>query len=180
MGGILQAIEGSAINTIEEGGMKWRVRKICSGDLARVGHAALAVAQGLENPNAPKNGEAVEQVDDQDVMNKIASAPVKQLETMAMLKDSVVAAGLIAVGDPETGEWEDVTVTLKPERADARNGQIWVGSLPSAVADAIFTEVMSLSTDGGRSLEWLRSFRARTRNPTDSRPGGEALRACSE
>ena len=180
MGGILQAIEGCAVNTIEVGDMKWRVRKICSGDLARVGHAALAVAQGLENPNAPANGEAVEEVSEEDVMSKIASAPVKQLETMAMLKDSVVAAGLIAVGDPETDEWENVTVHLQAERSDARNGHIWVGSIPATVADAIFTEVMSLSTDGGRSLERLRSFRERARNPSDSRPGGEAIRAASE
>ena len=180
MAGILQAIESSAINTIDAGGMKWRVRKICSADLARVGHAALAVAQGMENPNAPSDGSAVEEVAEEDVMSRIAAAPAKQLETMAALKDAVVAAGLIAVGDPETDEWEKVEVMLQSDKSDPRAGRIWVGSLPSEVGDAIFTEVMSLSTDGGRSLERLRSFRERARDASDTGPGGEAIRAVAE
>ena len=180
MAGILQAIESSAINTIDVGGMKWRVTKICSADLARVGHAALAVAQGMENPNAPANGEAVENVEDEDVMSKIAATPAKQQETMATLKDAVVAAGLIAVGDPETDEWEKVEVMLESAKSDPRAGRIWVGSLPSEVSDAIFNEVMSLSTDGGRSLERLRQFRAGARNTADSGSGGEAIRVASE
>mgnify|MGYP003658766534 CR=1 FL=1 len=175
MGGILQAIESSAISTIESCDMKWRVRKICSADLARVGHAALAVAQGMEAPSG-----MTESKNDADVMSKIAAAPAKQLETMAKLKDAVVAAGLIAVGDPVTGEWEDVKPTLEVEKADARSGTIWVGSLPAEVSEAIFTEVMSLSTDGGRSLERLRQFRARARNAADPGPGGEALRPVAE
>lgn len=180
MGGILQAIESSAINTIDVGGMKWRVMKICSADLARVGHAALAVAQGMENPNAPADGAAVEEVADEDMLAKIAATPAKQLQTMAALKDAVVAAGLIAVGDPDTDEWEKVEVMLESDKSDPRAGRIWVGSLPSDVSDAIFNEVMSLSTDGGRSLERLRSFRTGARNAANSGSGGEALRSIAE
>ena len=173
MAGILEAIEATSINTIEAAGMRWRCRKINSSHLARVGHAALAVAQGMKGPNESEN--ATED-DSEDVMAKVAAASQKQLETMAKLKDAVVAAGLIAVGDPETDEWVDTRVSLNAEEADARRGVIWVGSLPSEVADAIFTEVMSLSTDGGRSIERLRSFRERTRNAAGLGPGGEAIR----
>ena len=161
MSGILQAIEASAINTIEAGGMKWRCRKITSAHLARVGHAALAVAQGMGGPN---NSENAAEDYSEDVLKQVAAASEKQLETMAKLKDAVVAAGLIAVGDPVTDEWVDTKVCLEPNQANARKGVIWVGSLPQEVSDAIFAEVMSLSTDGGRSIERLKSFRERTRN----------------
>ena len=55
MGNILTAIENSGINEVEAGGMIWRVRKICSADLARVGHAALAMAQGFDTGKSKGN-----------------------------------------------------------------------------------------------------------------------------
>lgn len=174
MGGILRAIEHSAISTIDEGGMKWRVRKICSADLARVGHSALAVAQGLE-----ERQEAAES-NDSDIASQLKRMPVEQLETMTKLKDAVVAAGLLAVGDPKTDEWEDVKVVLDPDKADAKNGRLWVGAIPSTIADSLFTEIMSLSTDGGAALERLQSFRERSRNSADTGPGSEAIREASQ
>ena len=177
MAGILQAIENSSIATIESGGMKWRVRKICSGDLARVGHAALAVAQGMDFNSDTTDAEEKPQ---EEVMKTISKSSAKQLETMANLKDAVIAAGLIAVGDPVTDEWEKVTPVLDRDKADPVNGTIWVGSVPASVGDELFAEIMSLSTDGGRSLERLRAFRERARNPADHRPDSETVRAAAE
>ena len=173
MAGLLAAIEASAVNTIEAGEMSWKCRKITSAHLARVGHAALAVAQGMD---VPTNGEKAEEESSEDVMAKIAKSSPAQMETMAKLKDAVVAAGLIGVGDPESGEFTDVKVCMDADDANAKQGIIWVGSIPSAVSDAIFTEVMSLSTDGGRSIQRLRSFRERAGNTDSAGPDRETVR----
>ena len=173
MAGLLAAIEASAVNTIEVGGMTWKCRKITSAHLARVGHAALAVAQGMD---VPTNGEEAGEQSSEDVMDKIAKSSPAQMETMAKLKDAVVAAGLIAVGDPDSGEFETVKVCMEASAANAKQGIIWVGSIPQEVSDAIFTEVMSLSTDGGRSIQRLKSFRERAGNLNSAGSDRETVR----
>ncbi|QDP48293.1 MAG: hypothetical protein Unbinned4944contig1000_17 [Prokaryotic dsDNA virus sp.] len=154
---ILEAIEQSTQNVVEAGGVQWKVRKICSADLARVGHAALAVAQGMSK-NEPS------ELTEEKAQEAISAASVKQLETMAKLKDAVIAAGLIAVGDEKGESWTDVTIVLDAKASDAKNGRLWVGALPPDVSEPLFTEIMSLSTDGGAALDRLQSFRARSRN----------------
>lgn len=161
MGTILAAIENSAITEVEAGGMLWRMRKISSADLARVGHAALAMGQMLGTTSSKDDANT-----DEDIASKVATQPVEQLQSMAALKDAVVAAGMMAVGDPATGEWEDVEAVLDRDQSDPEAGKLWVGSLPSEVSDTLFTCCMDLSTDGGAALERLRSFRKATRNPT--------------
>jgi hypothetical protein len=173
MGNILTAIENSAINEIEAGGMVFRVRKICSADLAKVGHAALAMAQGLEQPTSKRKSKASKA---QDISKEISQQPVEQLQTMAKLKDAIIASGLMAVGDPVSGEWENVEPVLKREDSDPENGRLWVGSLPQEISDSLFTEIMNLSTDGGAALERLRTFRNATRNPVDSRSDSKKIR----
>ena len=170
MGNLLEAIEACSQSEIKAGGMTWRVRKVCSADLARVGHAALAVAQGL-NPDIAKGEE-----DEETAMKAVRQASGRQLETMANLKDAVVAAGLLAVGDEKGQNWEDVKVTLKPEQSNAAQGIVWVGSLPTGVSETIFTEIMSLSTDGGAAVERLQTFRARARNAARTGSGGKKVR----
>jgi|21_taG_2_1085346.scaffolds.fasta_scaffold00229_18 hypothetical protein len=177
MGGILNAIEQSATSVVEAGEMNWRVRKISSGDLARVGHAALAVAQGLEQPK--ESAEDTEGAS-AEFIKQVASAPVKQLETMAKLKDAVVAAGLLAVGDPETGEWEEVRAVLDVDAGDAKSGRLWVGAIPSDIGDTLFAEIMSLSTDGGKALERLRSFRGTTGNTASAGPSRKKVRKAAK
>jgi hypothetical protein len=173
MGNILAAIESCATSVVEAGDMNWRVRKVSSADLARVGHAALAVAQGLEVPDT--DGKSSE-----DVLEQVAATPVKHLETMARLKDAVLAAGLLAVGDPDTGEWEDVKVVLDVDASDAENGKLWVGAIPSGISDDLFQEIMSLSTDGGAAIERLRAFRGSTGNTTGNRSGRKKVRKAAK
>lgn len=175
MGTILAAIENSAITEVEAGSMLWRMRKISSADLARVGHAALAMGQMLGTGD-PKGGGKAED----DIAARVAQQPVEQLQTMASLRDAVIAAGLMAVGDPATGEWEDVEGVLDRDKSDPETGKLWVGALPNEVADILFTCCMDLSTDGGAALERLRSFRAATRNPTSRRSTGSKVRKASK
>ena len=174
MGQLLQAIENSAIVEIESGPMLWRIKKICSADLAAVGHAALAMTQAMGD------GKEDKEASEQDALTQMASARPEQLETMARLKDAIVAAALIGVGDPETGEWEKVSCVLDPEKSDAKNGALWVGSIPSDISNEIFQEAMKLATDGGAAVERLQAFRARAGDSSDSRPDSKAVRKAAK
>ena len=170
MGGILAAIEHSAITEIVEGDMAWRIRKICSADLARVGHAALMMAQGLES-----NPEDDETSTD-DMQKLMASAPVENLQAMARLKDAVVAAGLMAVGNTTSGDWEEVQGVTERDKSDAANGVLWVGAIPNDISDKLFSGIMALSTDGGAALDRLRAFREGPIKPSNPRPNRKKVR----
>ncbi|QDP52992.1 MAG: hypothetical protein Unbinned4118contig1001_26 [Prokaryotic dsDNA virus sp.] len=158
MGQLLAAIENSAIKEIHIGPMIWRLKKICSADLAEVGHAALAMSQGLEGASGSSDDMTPEQV-----QKLMSSQSAEKLKTMARLKDAVVAAGLIAVGNPDTNEFENVKVVLDSDKSDAENGVMWVGSIPNNIADELFTECLSLATDGGAAVERLQAFREESR-----------------
>ena len=139
--------------------------------------AALAMGQMM---GAGPTGNDGAQADDNTVASKVAAQPVEQLQTMARLKDAVIAAGLMAVGDPATGEWEDVEAVLERDKSAPDDGVLWVGSIPNQVADELFKCCMDLSTDGGAALERLRSFRKATRNPTRSRSTRAKVRKASK
>jgi hypothetical protein len=181
MGKLLEAIEQSTEKEIEAGGMLWRVKKIASSDLARVGHAALALSQALsgDKKTKPKKGKAAKKDESdgmEDFVASMAKQPVDRLATMARLKDSVVAAGLIAVGSPQDGHWESVQAVLDRDKADAKEGRLWVGSIPSEISDRLFEAVMDVSTESGEVLARIASFRGEPGDPSGDRPGGEALR----
>jgi len=174
MGQLLQAIENSAIIEIESGPMLWRIKKICSADLAKVGHAALAMTQVMAD------GKDDKKASEQDALSQIANARPEQLETMARLKDAIVAAALIGVGNPDSGEWEQVECVVDPKKSDAENGKLWVGSIPTEISDEIFQEAMKLATDGGAAVERLQAFRGRARDSADRRPDSKAVRKAAK
>ena len=98
---------------------------------------------------------------------------------MARLKDSVVADVLIAVGNPETNEDENVKVVLDSDKSDAENGVMWVGSIPNNIADELFTECLSLATDGGAAVERLQAFREESRQSLGLAPDSKDLQHAS-
>ena len=167
MSNLLEAIEASAYKEIEADGMVWRLRKICSADLAEVGHAAIAMSQGLAS-NGGKPSEA-------DAEKIMASQSKDKLQTMARLKDAVTAAGLVGVRDAQSEEWVEVKCVLDSDKSDPKNGTIWVGSLPNHVADLLFSEILSLATDGGAAVERLQAFREKSRQPATAGSSGETV-----
>lgn len=179
MGQLLEAIEQSTEKEIEAGGMLWRVKKIASSDLARVGHAALALSQALSGNTKAKKGKAAKTDEAEglaDFAATMAKQPVDRLETMARLKDAVVAAGLIAVGSPHDNHWEAVQAVLERDKADAKQGRLWVGSIPSEIADRLFEAVMDVSTESGEVLARLASFRGEPGDAADRGPGRQKIR----
>ena len=110
----------------------------------------------------------------------LANQSADKLKTMAGLKDAIVAAGLIAVIDPETGAVEKVKCTLKSEQSDAENGVIWVGAIPNHIADQLFSEILDLSTDGGAAVDRLQAFRGKSDQFDRDRSNSQTIRKTAE
>jgi|TARA_R110000824_G_scaffold168242_2_gene345278 hypothetical protein len=154
MSKILQAVRDASTDVLTIGGFEFRIRRVCSADLARVGFAWLSMA----TPDADGDGAGPSM----DMMAALKRADEKKLVQLAALKDAVVAAGLVAIG--HGGTWDECQVTLKQSEEDADKGIIWIGSLPADVDNEIFAGVMSLSTDGGNAATRLQSFRGPARD----------------
>jgi hypothetical protein len=149
---ILHAIKNASIDEVEAAGLFFRVRRICSADLAKAGVAFLAVA----SPDDNKEQSA------EEVMNRISP---KQAGEMATLQEATVCAGTIAVGDGE--QWDDLKLVMDQKKEDPDKGLLWVGGLPAGVVDVLFARIMSLSTDGEEAAERLASFRKESGNSPD-------------
>ena len=151
---ILHAIKTASIDEVEAAGLFFRVRRICSADLAKAGVAFLAVA----SPDDNKEQSA------EEVMNRISP---KQAGEMATLQEATVCAGTIAVGDGE--QWDDLKLVMDQKKEDPDKGLLWVGGLPAGVVDVLFARIMSLSTDGDEAAERLASFRKESGDSTCAR-----------
>ena len=150
---ILHAIQSAATDTVEAAGMYWRVRKVCSADLAKVGFAALAMAAPADDPTSGASGDPVG-----DLADRVTP---KQAEQLASLQDATVAAGLTAVSE-DGEEWTPLKLVIDPNREDPDAGVLCVNSLPATVVAICFEACMALSTDDGRAADRLRSFREGT------------------
>ena len=151
---ILHAIKNASIDEVEAAGLFFRVRRICSADLAKAGVAFLAVA----SPDDNKEQSA------EEVMNRISP---KQAGEMATLQEATVCAGTIAVGDGE--QWDDLKLVMDQKKEDPDAGLLWVGGLPAGVVDVLFARIMSLSTDGEEAAERLASFRKESGDSSGAR-----------
>jgi hypothetical protein len=160
---ILHAIQSAATDTVEAAGMHWKVRKVCSADLAKVGFAALAMSSAAQ---AEGQGD---QPSPEEMVNNISP---KQAEQLAGLQDATVAAGLTAVSE-DGQQWEPLQAVIDPRREDADAGVLCVNSLPAGVVTECFTAIMALSTDDGRAAERLRSFRGGARHAAGDLDAGE-------
>tara|TARA_R100001082_G_scaffold110714_1_gene91464 strand:- start:987 stop:1508 length:522 start_codon:yes stop_codon:yes gene_type:complete len=159
---ILHAIENAATDTVEASGMFWRVNKVSSADLARVGFAALAMATPSDPDDAPET--------ERDLSNRMTP---KQAEKLAALQDATVAAGVSAVSE-DGEEWTPLRLVIDPARQDADAGVLCVNSLPAGVVAACFEACMALSTDQGAAADRLRSFRSGTGSPARSVASSES------
>lgn len=158
---ILHAIKNASIDEVEAAGLFWRVRRICSADLAKAGVAFLAVA----------TPDTQEEQSPEEVMKRVSP---KQAGEMATLQEATVCAGTIAVGDGE--QWDDLKLVIDQKKEDPDGGILWVGGLPAGVVDVLFSRIMSLSTDGEEAAERLASFRQEPGNSSDSRRARKNVR----
>ena len=158
---ILHAIKNASIDEVEAAGLFWRVRRICSADMAKAGVAFLQVATPqTDDDQTPE-----------EVMKRVSP---KQAGEMASLQEATVCAGTIAVGDGE--KWDDLKLVIDQKKEDPDKGILWVGGLPAGVVDVLFTRIMSLSTDGEEAAERLASFPKKSRDPADLGRTGKDVR----
>ena len=159
---ILHAIRNASIDEIEVAGIWWRVSRICSSDLAKVGFAAMAMA-------TPEGDE------DMDVEAMMKRINPKQAADLAALQEATVAAGAMAVGDGE-GNWDDLRLVIDKSKEDPDAGVLWVGSMPAGVSDKLFTRIMALSTDENEAATRLAGFCKTPGVPADDRGVGQDVR----
>ena len=143
MSGILRALSDSTFSEIEIaecGGLRCRVRKVRSADLAGVGLAALNILPAAARTDA-ENGQPFDPAD------AIARLDPKKATELLRHQEGMVCASLVAVFDPEAKQWEPIQLVMDAKREDVNAGRLWVGALPPAVQSAVFEEAMRLSTD---------------------------------
>ena len=139
---VIAAIAASSFSEVEAMGLKWRISRIRSADLAKVGVAAFAVA----GKGAADGAEIAK------------TMPPAQAEKLASYQEAVVCAGVKAVSrDGE--DWENVSLMISETRANPDEAKLWIGSITSQAVTAIFSAIMDLSTDEGGAAERLASFR---------------------
>ena len=149
--GILHAIQNASIKEVElDNGLTFRIKKICSADIAKAGVAFMAMA----SPD-------MEQMDEAAIMKRLTPEAAGK---MAMLHEATVAAGVMSVSAGD--DFEDVTLVMEKDKEDPDSGRLWVGSLPAGTMEILFAEVMELSTDGEGASQRLKSFRSAGEPPT--------------
>ena len=149
--GILHAIQNASIKEVElDNGLTFRIKKICSADIAKAGVAFMAMA----SPD-------MEQMDAAAIMKRLTPEAAGK---MAMLQEAPVAAGVMSVSAGD--DFEDVTLVMEKDKEDPDSGRLWVGSLPAGTMEILFAEEMELSTDGEGASQRLKSFRSAGEPPT--------------
>lgn len=143
MGNVIAAIAQSAYREVEVIGLNWRISRIRSADLAKVGVAAFAIA----GDGKTTDGESIAK-----------TMTPEQAEKLASYQEAVVCAGVKSVKADGEG-WEDVSLMISESRANPDEGKLWIGALPTAAINELFSAIMDLSTDEGGAAERLASFR---------------------
>ena len=144
---ILHAIQNASIKEVKlDNGLTFRIKKICSADIAKAGVAFMAMA----SPD-------MEQMDEAAIMKRLTPEAAGK---MAMLQEATVAAGVMSVSAPRSLAIEDDSLVMEKDKEDPDSGRLWVGSLPAGTMEILFAEVMELSTDGEGASQRLKSFRS--------------------
>ena len=140
MAGIIHALASSATLEIEVPPypLRWRIRKITTADVASAGAGMLLALR-----------------DDVKAIEGGAAPTDSQVLKGLMFQTAIVAAGLVAIFNGET--WEAVKVSTTAP-SDPETGRLAVADIPPGVVDALFPEILKLSTDGGAAAERLAAF----------------------
>ena len=151
---ILHAIAETAFSEIVESGFALKIRRIRSSDLAEVGVAALQMVPSAFN--GKKDADP-----DPDPVGSGSVTPA-QMKKISGYQEAVVCAALVEIGDPETGEWERVSVVMDAKRQNPDKSILWIGSLPQQIVAAVFSEAIRLTTEKEVAARRLAAFRGRT------------------
>ena len=133
--GLINLIAGSAIRTVTLDGLEFQIRRVRSADLAMAGNAQLLAM-----------------VSAQDI------TPV-QLTKLRQAQEAMVVAGVVAIRQTGSEEWQPIEVSSSKPSDDAA-GSLNVGDLPDGYRKRLSEEIMAHSVDQGGLQQSLDTFRS--------------------
>jgi len=173
MSGTLHAIKNAATSVVEFDPLHFRVKKVRSSDVARVGFAALTMIGPGESPS-----DASDDAEDQEAFEaKIRRMSPNQMGEITEMQSAVVCAGVMAVSADGGKNWDDVSLVMDSKKENPDKGFLCVHSLPPGAVETCFAEIMHLSTDKGDAASRLKSFLGKTRDPSDHSQSREDIQS---
>ena len=154
-----EALIASASTIVEVGGLRFRIRSVCSQDIFNAGGGFLLALPGRPKKRREGDAEEAKQALVAEIAARMQADPAL-LASGAAFMDAVVAAGVTGGTDKaEPAEPEELRVVLAKKDESGPDNRIHVGSLPSGVAPALAKAILAFSSNGGRAAEQLASFR---------------------
>jgi hypothetical protein len=167
---VLGAIEAAALGECEHAGIRWRVRRVNSRLVSDVRLRLLRMQVPTEAEQLQE--EAARSITDEGE-RKAALARLATARLLARVDDpatvarsreldaAMLAAGVVACWDDDTGGWLPVRLVADGEAIDreAVPPRVPMDVLPAGTDTALVRAIWSLSTDGEAAAERVRSFR---------------------
>ena len=155
--GLINLIAGSAIRTVTLDGLEFQIRRVRSADLAMAGNAqllAMVSAQDITTIQGASQEDAA-----QLILDRFRSLTPVQLTKMSQSQEAMVVAGVVAIRQTGSEEWQPIEVSsIKP--SDDAAGILNVGDLPDGYRKRLSEEIMAHSVDQGGLQQSLDTFRS--------------------
>jgi len=166
--GVLSAVAATSERIVEVGGIEWRLRRVTSADLMRVGYAAMvAAAPDLSRLQAAANDPAM-------LASTLAEMGPRGLERLETTRHATVCAAMVAQRAVGAEEWEEDRLVMS--QGDEGEGRVWIRRIPAAWIERLATEANDLAGGGAEVAALLASFRGPTRAAGDARPPRKKVR----
>jgi hypothetical protein len=150
MAGLLAEIAAKASKQVNIDGVIWHIHAASSHDTLKSGVAMLLALQW--DPQK-------EQLADKSLLQLFEKMGPDGAARNQQAKEHIVCAGVSHVQREGSPDVESCTLVAINAMHRPDQGKLWVGYLRKETVDQLYTEVMSLSTDGGAALERAASFR---------------------
>lgn len=161
----------------------WRIKRVTSADTVQQGSAMLlAIASPSEISEAvaeARNGTGDPTEAILKLLQRADSAKVqRQMAGLQEQRRSIVAGGLLAIGQGEPGAiaWQSVRFTRDLGQRDIEGGIITVEDLPGGVAEILYEAILDHTTDGGAAATRIAAFRGASRPAPAGGSTGEPVR----
>lgn len=153
---VFDTIKQANTAVVHAGGLAWKVQRIKSEDLIRVGAAMLAMmpSQLEGDPGEVAAAEA-----------QINAGDIEGFTRMFSHVDAVVCASLCEASADEGQTWEPIRMCLREDEESREAKTMWIENLPAEVRRELFFETMRLCSDNGRLAKALANFRGRSEHP---------------
>ena len=160
------AIAASATCEVLLDGMWWRIKRIRSRDMARVGMAHFVGFGADEVAAVMDGGKPVDKARKLSELLASAAANPTQYLAMSDSQAAVIAAGVVAAAAPEVVplEWSEIRFTVTDSEHNPEASVLAVSGLASGTRRELCEAIMSHSSEQGRVSKALAGFRGEASN----------------